>query len=172
MTPREPITKLDARYSEPGAQATPWPVTRAALETAELAWLVTLRPDGRPHATPVVPVWVDDAVHFTTGDEEQKGVNLRADDRVLVQTGRLDWEGGLDIVIEGRASLAADPELLNRLAAAWRERWKGAWAWHVEDDRLCNESGSPVLTYTVQPERAFAFSEGSFSHTSYRFAAT
>ena len=68
----EPLTTLDPRYSEPGAAATPWAETCAALAAAELAWLVTLRPDGRPHATPVVPVWVDDSMHFTTGPDEQK----------------------------------------------------------------------------------------------------
>jgi Pyridoxamine 5'-phosphate oxidase len=165
----EPVAMLDPRYSDPGAVATPWAVTHAALEAAELAWLVTVRPDGRPHATPVVPVWSDDALHFTTGDDEQKGRNLRADDRVLLQVGRLDWEGGLDIVVEGRASLASDPALLVRLAAAWRARWRGDWAFEARGDQLYHPGGSPVLTYSVRPSRALAFSEGTYSHTLYRF---
>jgi hypothetical protein len=169
---REPITKLDARYSDPDAQATPWPVTQAALEAAELAWLVTLRPDGRPHTTPVVPVWIDEAIHFTTGDDEQKGVNLRADNRVMIQVGRLDWKGGIDIVVEGRALLASDPALFARLAAAWRTRWNGDWEWEARDDGRYNSSGASVLTYSVRPERALAFAEGTFSHTSYRFSDT
>jgi len=49
----EPLTTLDPRYSNPAAAATPWAVTCAALEAAQLAWLVTLRPDGRAHTTPV-----------------------------------------------------------------------------------------------------------------------
>ncbi|HEX4211945.1 MAG TPA: pyridoxamine 5'-phosphate oxidase family protein [Candidatus Dormibacteraeota bacterium] len=81
---REPLTTIDRRYSDPAAVATPWATAEAALEQAELAWLVTLRSDGRPHSTPVVPVWADDAMHFTTGDSEQKGANLRADDRVML----------------------------------------------------------------------------------------
>lgn len=168
---REPLTTIDRRYSQPGAEATPWAVTEAALEAAELAWLVTLRPDGTPHSTPVVPVWVEDAMHFTTGSTEQKGKNLRVNDRVLLQVGRLDFEGGIDVVIEGRAALARDPALLPRLAAAWRKRWHGDWAYEVRGGRLHHPDGFPVDTYSVCPERAFAFTEGTFSHTRYLFGA-
>jgi nitroimidazol reductase NimA-like FMN-containing flavoprotein (pyridoxamine 5'-phosphate oxidase superfamily) len=165
----EPVATLDPRFSDPHAEATPWAVTRVALEAAELAWVVTLRRDGRPHATPVVPVWVDDAFHFTTGDSEQKAANLRADDRVLVQVGRLDWERGLDIVVEGTASPVSDPALLSRLAAAWRARWRGQWAFEARGDRLHHPAGFPVLAYSVRPQRVLAFAEGTFGHTSYRF---
>lgn len=166
---REPVTTLDPRYSEPAAVPTPWAVTRAALEATELAWLVTVRPDGRPHATPVVPVWADDALHFTTGETEQKAANLRANDRVLLQAGRLDWESGIDVAVEGRASLADDPAVLGRLAAAWRQRWGGRWAFEARGDHLDHPGGFPVVTYSVRPERALAFAEGTFGHTLYRF---
>lgn len=166
----EPLTTLDPRYSEPGAAPTPWAATCAALEAAELAWLVTRRPDGRPHTTPVVPVWVDDSMHFTTGAAEQKGKNLRADDRVLLQVGGLDWKGGLDVVVEGRASLTSDPAVLAKLAAAWRRRWDGRWVYEVQGDRLLHDSqGSEVLTYSVRPDRVLAFAMGSFGHTLHTF---
>ena len=63
----EPVTKLDERFSDPGAQATPWATAREVLETAQLSWVTTVRADGRPHVTPLVAVWLDDAVHLTTG---------------------------------------------------------------------------------------------------------
>jgi Pyridoxamine 5'-phosphate oxidase len=165
----EPVTTLDPRYSDPAATPTPWAVTLAALEAAELAWLVTVRPDGRPHATPVVPVWAEDGLHFTTGEMEQKAANLRANDRVLLQVGRLDHESGIDVVVEGRASLTTDPAVLPRLAVAWRERWEGRWAYEARGDRLHHPAGFPVMTYSVRPERVLAFAEGTFSHTLYRF---
>jgi hypothetical protein len=37
---------------------------------------MTVRPDGRPQVTPVVAVWLDGAVHFTTGPTERKAHNL------------------------------------------------------------------------------------------------
>lgn len=165
----EPTTTLDPRYSDAAATSTPWSVTRAALEAAELAWLVTVRPDGGPHATPVVPVWVDDEFHFATGAQEQKAANLRANDRVLLQVGRLDWERGLDVAVEGRAAPATDPEVLARLVVAWRARWRGHWAFEVGGDRLIHPEGFPVETYSVRPERVLCFAEGTFSHTLHRF---
>jgi nitroimidazol reductase NimA-like FMN-containing flavoprotein (pyridoxamine 5'-phosphate oxidase superfamily) len=165
----EPVTTLDARYSDPAAAPTPWSRTRAALEVAELSWLVTLWPDGRPHTTPVVTVWVDDCLHFTTGEGEQKAANLRANDQVLLQTGQLDWKDGLDVVVEGRALPTTDPKLLAALAAAWRERWDGRWTYEARGDRLYHPKGFAVVTYSVRPERVLAFAEGSFGHTLHRF---
>ena len=69
---RTPATTLDQRYSTAGAVPTPWGETRRALEAAELSWITTVRPDGRPHVTPLVAVWADDALHFCAGAHEQK----------------------------------------------------------------------------------------------------
>ena len=69
---QEPVPELDERFSGPGAKATPWAKAREVLETAQLSWVTTVRGDGRPHVTPLVSVWLDDAVHFTTGPGEQK----------------------------------------------------------------------------------------------------
>jgi len=73
----EPVTTLDRRFSDPEAVATGWDETRRVLETAELFWISTVRVDGRPHVTPLVAVWLDDALHFSTGATEQKAANLR-----------------------------------------------------------------------------------------------
>ncbi len=66
----EPMTELDERFSDRGAEATPWATTREVLETAQLSWVTTVRADGRPHVTPLVAVWLDDAVHFWPGRTE------------------------------------------------------------------------------------------------------
>jgi Pyridoxamine 5'-phosphate oxidase len=75
MTPK---TSLDERFSDPGAEAVAWPATQQVIENAELFWVTTVRPDGRPHSTPLVAVWLDDALHFCTGETEQKAHNLAA----------------------------------------------------------------------------------------------
>ena len=59
-----PVTTLDQRFSDPNADATGWEQTRRALADAELFWVTTVRADGRPHMTPLVAVWFDDALHF------------------------------------------------------------------------------------------------------------
>jgi predicted pyridoxine 5'-phosphate oxidase superfamily flavin-nucleotide-binding protein len=71
-----PGTRLDTRFSDADAVATSWNDTRQALEKAELFWITTVRRDGRPHTTPLVAVWLDDAMYLCTGPSEQKAVNL------------------------------------------------------------------------------------------------
>jgi predicted pyridoxine 5'-phosphate oxidase superfamily flavin-nucleotide-binding protein len=64
------------------------------LETAELFWVSTVRADGRPHVTPVVAAWTEDAVWFATGPGEQKFANLAANPHVVLTTGCNRWDGG------------------------------------------------------------------------------
>jgi hypothetical protein len=91
-----PVTTLDQRYSDTDARATGWEETRRLLETAELSWISTVRADGRPHVTPLVAVWVDDALYFHTGAEEQKFANLNANPHVVLTTGCSRWDEGID----------------------------------------------------------------------------
>jgi Pyridoxamine 5'-phosphate oxidase len=42
--------------------------------------------DGRPHVTPLVAVWLADAIYFGTGADEQKAHNLRANSHVVLMT--------------------------------------------------------------------------------------
>ena len=113
---------------------------------------------------------MDDALHFTTGEEEQKGKNLAANPEVLLTTGRLDWQAGIDIVVEGSATRPNDQALLERLALAWRERWDGSWHFEARDGRFYHAGGSEVAAYSVQPRKVMAFAQGAFAHTSHRFA--
>jgi nitroimidazol reductase NimA-like FMN-containing flavoprotein (pyridoxamine 5'-phosphate oxidase superfamily) len=90
----DPVPELDGRFSDPGAEATPWAATGEVLETARLSWLATVGADGRPHVTPLVSVWLDDAAYFTTGPGEQKAVNLATNPQVVMTTGCNRWTGG------------------------------------------------------------------------------
>jgi hypothetical protein len=51
---KEPISKVDVRFSDREAVATSWDVTQSVLESAELFWITTVCGDGRPHVTPLV----------------------------------------------------------------------------------------------------------------------
>ena len=87
MATAEPRAELDARFSGPDATATAWEHVRALLEVAELFWISTVRADGRPHVTPLPAVWTDDALHFCTGADEQKGVKLARNAHCTLTTG-------------------------------------------------------------------------------------
>src|SRR5258706_16151106 len=121
----EPITTLDTRHSGPDGVVTPWEETRRALETAELFWLSTVRADGRPHVTPLVAVWHDGAIHFTTTSNGQKAVNLRGNPHVILTTG-CNQKEGLNVVVEGDAVRITDQDALERLASVWSTKWDGS----------------------------------------------
>ena len=104
-----PTTELDSWFSDPDTTATSWEVTRDVLENAELFWVTTVRENGRPHATPLVAVWLVDALHFCTGATEQKGVNLRTDNHVVLMTGCNDGDDGIDVVVEATPSGSPTP---------------------------------------------------------------
>jgi general stress protein 26 len=165
----EPVTKIDARFSEPGAAATPWSQTREVIESAQLFWISTVRVDGRPHVTPLVAVWLDEALHFSTGEEEQKCLNLHANPNVVLTTGCNSWNEGLDVAVEGSAILVTDDAQLTRLAHAWTAKWDGDWQYQVKDGRFQHPHGGDALVYSVVPTRVLAFGKGHFTHTSYRF---
>jgi nitroimidazol reductase NimA-like FMN-containing flavoprotein (pyridoxamine 5'-phosphate oxidase superfamily) len=134
------VTELDARFSDPAAVAADWDQTRRTLEDAELFWIATVRADGRPHATPLVGVWLDDAIHFATGFGEQKAVNLRTNQNVILMTGCNEWERGLDVVVEGEAVQVIDESVLKRLAEAWETKWDGRWHYEVHEGGFRHEA--------------------------------
>ena len=163
-----PRTELDARFSEPGAKPTGWQETLRAIEQAEMFCISTVRTDGRPHVTPLVAVWLDDALHFSTGPDEQKALNLAANPRVVLTTGASDWQGGLDVVVEGTATRVTDAQQLDRLAAAWAQKWDGRWRYEVGQDGFRHAAGT-VLVFAVRPAKVLAFTKGGFSQTRHRF---
>jgi general stress protein 26 len=164
----EPRTQLDERFSDPSTQPTPWATTRETLETAQLSWITTVRADGRPHVTPLVAVWVDETLYFCTGPGEQKARNLASNPFVLLTTGCNQWDQGLDVMVEGRAERVTDRSTLERLAAAWREKWDGRWRYDVTDVGFAHpEAGGPVLVFAVAASKVLAFAKGTFSHTRY-----
>jgi nitroimidazol reductase NimA-like FMN-containing flavoprotein (pyridoxamine 5'-phosphate oxidase superfamily) len=164
-----PVTEIDPRFSDPDAVATGWDETRRVLETAELFWISTVRADGRPHVTPLVAVWLDGAIHFTTGAAEQKAVNLGVNPHVILTTGCNRWDGGLDVVVEGDAVQLTDNDLLERLAEAWATKWDGRWHYEARDGAFHHEGGGTVLVFSVAPTKILAFAKGNFSHTRHRF---
>jgi nitroimidazol reductase NimA-like FMN-containing flavoprotein (pyridoxamine 5'-phosphate oxidase superfamily) len=163
-----PRTELDARFSEPGAQPTSWEDTLEAIKQAEIFWISTVRADGRPHVTPLVAVWLDDALHFSTGADEQKARNLASNPRVVLTTGANAWRSGLDVVVEGEAARVTDAQQLGRLAAAWAQKWDGRWQYEVSQDGFRHDVGT-ALVFAVHPAKVLAFTKGGFSQTRHRF---
>lgn len=104
MTDREPVAEIQPRFSSDDAKATSWTEGREHLEKAEVYWLSTVRPDGRPHVTPLIAVWMDGSLYFCTGPDERKAKNLALNSRCAITTGCNAISEGLDLVVEGDAA--------------------------------------------------------------------
>ena len=165
-------TELDPRFSDTGAEPTPWDQTRRALEAAGIFWISTVRRDGRPHVTPLVAVWSGEALHLCTGPSEQKALNLAHRPQVVLTTGCNDWGRGLDVVVEGTAERVADPARLAELAAAWRDKWDGRWRFEPTAEGFRHEGGEGIAhVFAVRPEKVLAFGKNPFTHTRHVFGA-
>jgi general stress protein 26 len=163
----EPATELDERFSEPDGQATSWADARDVLDGAQISWISTVRADGRPHVTPLVAVWLDGALHFSTGPGEQKAHNLAGNPHVVLATGCNRWDGGLDVMVEGEAERVTDRATLERLAAAWADKWDGeTWRYNVSDEGF-HHAGDEELAhvFAVRPTKVLAFGKSPFTHT-------
>ena len=165
-----PDTTLDARFSDPAATVAGWDETRQALEDAQLSWICTVRADGRPHLTPLVAVWLEGALYFSTGAGEQKAVNLRGNPHVLLLTGCHRWDDGLDVVAEGDAVQVTDEALLTRLAREWARKWDGQWQFEVRDGTFWHPGGGSAQVFEVRPAKVLTFAKGRFGQTRFRFS--
>jgi general stress protein 26 len=164
----DPVTELDARFSDPEAVPTPWEDVRRTIEEAELFWISTVKANGRPHVTPLPAVWQSDALYFCTGAAEQKGANIAKNASCVLTTGNNAWKTGLDIVIEGDAKRVSDEAHLQRLADAWESKYAGDWHFDVANGAFQGEGGE-ALVYEVAPRKILAFAKGEFAQTRYRF---
>jgi hypothetical protein len=168
MATAEPATKLDTRFSGPDASATNWAEGRERVEAAELFWLSTVRPDGRPHLTPLIAVWLDDIAYFCTGAEERKAKNLAQNPHCILTTGCNQLHEGLDVVIEGEAERVSDDAELARVAAAYEAKYGSEWHFEVSNGAFHHEGGE-ALVFAVAPATAFGFRKGEYSQTRWRF---
>ena len=167
VTMKNPTPQLDERFSQPGSEPVPWATTLEALESAQMFWITTVRADGRPHVTPLVAVWLDDALHFTPGPEEQKALNLAGNPRVALITGCDRWDEGLDVIVEGAAERVTARPALERLAAAWAAKWDGQWQYEPTENGFAHDQGGEAHVFAVRPAKILAFTKGAFTQTRY-----
>jgi hypothetical protein len=63
------------------------------------------RIDGRPHVTPLVAVWMNEAILFRHQWRRTEGDEPAPYENVTLTTGRNEWDRGLDAVVEGAAQM-------------------------------------------------------------------
>ena len=157
MPEQDPIGELEPQFSTPDATATPWAEARKVLEEAEIFWLSTVRPDGRPHVTPLISVWLDGAPWFVTGPTERKALNLESNQQCVLTTGCNDLNQGLDMVVEGVAVLETDEANLQRVADTFAAKYPDPFKFTLGDFHGGSGGSGDALVFRVEPTKAFGF---------------
>jgi nitroimidazol reductase NimA-like FMN-containing flavoprotein (pyridoxamine 5'-phosphate oxidase superfamily) len=178
---QQPVTELDRRYSSalnprPGAAdvtATAWADAQRQMETAEIFWLSTVRPDGRVHVTPLIAAWHRGVLYFSTGPGEQKAKNLADDAHCALTTGGNSLTEGLDLVVEGLAREVADAEVKEEVIAALEAKYgphitSAEGTFHGIGDGIRR---GDVTVFAVAPGTAYGFGrdDGVYTHTRWTF---
>lgn len=170
MAAMEPRTELDQEFSGENATPTPWSEARDQLDAAKIYWLSTVRPDGRPHVTPLLAVWLDEALHLCAGESERKVKNLDHAPHCILTTGCNTYDRGLDLVVEGEAERVRDGARLQRIADAYEAKYGSEWRFTVRGEALHHDGGE-ALVFAVAPVVAFGFGRGDTpSQTRWRFS--
>jgi len=102
---------------------------------------------------PVWGVWGDDAFCFSTGRKSRKGQNLAANPACTITND----DGEEAVIVEGPAEEVKDAGTLERIAAAYKKKYK-------MDPR---SMGEPI--FIVRPKTVFGFVEKSFPKTATRW---
>ncbi len=98
----------------------PWSHAEERLARSRNYWICTVRPNGRPHATPVWGFWLEGALYFGTARSSRKALNLAHNANLSVHL-----ESGDDVVIlEGAAAEVSEKEEFQRLDAASRKKYQ------------------------------------------------
>ena len=158
--PRPSRIRLSAVFgpeptTSPGDALT-WLEVERWLKEATEVWVVTVRPDGRPHSVPVDIVWVDGAAIFGAPPATQRARNLDANREVVLHLPGIENVA----ILEGRAEPLVPGPMLQRLLEVARARY-GAAAWPPE--RLLG------ATWYLRPRRVIAWRVGDMRNTATRW---
>ena len=135
-----------------GTGLLPWRWAEERLTSSRNYWVVSLWPDGRPHAMPVWGLWHEGALWFSSSKGSRKARNLAADPRCVVTT-----EDAADpVVMEGSAELVTEPEALATILALENAKYDTNYTIELLDpDVNC--------VYRVRPRWAFGLRHGDFT---------
>ena len=131
-----------------------WTWVARKMNPCRTFWLATIHASqARPHVMPVWGVWLDDAFFFSTGRKSRKGQNLAANPACTIAND----DGAEAVVVEGQAAQIEDAAVLERVATAYKKKYK-------MDPR---SMGEPI--FIVCPRTVFGFIEKSFPKSATRW---
>ncbi|HKE04151.1 MAG TPA: pyridoxamine 5'-phosphate oxidase family protein [Blastocatellia bacterium] len=137
----------------------PWSHVTERMAEAQNYWVCTVSPDGRPHATPVWGLWVDDRLYFGGSPNTRRNRNLAENPAVCVHL-----ESGSDVIIvhgDAQELRAPDRSLVTRLI----EVSKSKYGYAPKPEDYDQTPG----TYVLRPRWALAWSQGLKDATRWNF---
>ncbi len=130
---RRPImTGYGTLPADQGTGLLPWSWAEQRLADSHDYWLATSWPDGRPHVMPVWGVWLDGSLWFSSSRGSRKSRNLRAHSICVVTTD----QAREPVVVEGRAELVVDAELLAAALAAENAKYSTNYGSELVDPEV------------------------------------
>jgi len=149
--------------ADEGSGLLPWSWAEERLIASRNYWLVSVWPDGRPHAMPVWGLWHEGAFWFSSSTGSRKARNLGGDPRCVVMT-----EDAMNpVVMEGTAELITEPEALATILALENMKYETSYTIDLLDPSVNS-------VYRVRPLWAFGLRHDDFtgSPTRWSFAAS
>lgn len=131
----------------------PWAWAERRLGRSHNYWLITVRPDGRPHAMPIWGIWAEGAFYFSAGRESRKARNLARNPRCIVCSECAEEA----VIVEGVARRVRDTRLIGRLGRPYRAKY----GWRLD------AATGPV--FRVRPRVAFGMHEARFPEAATRW---
>lgn len=144
-----------------GSGLLPWSWAAERLSHARNFWIVSVRPDGLPHAMPVWGMWDDTVLWFTSAAGSRKILNLRANPQCVVTT-----EDAADpVIIEGTAAVVTEAAQIQRVLDLMNDKYR-------TDIELSFLDPARNATVAVRPAKVISMRNGDFtgSPTRWTFA--
>ena len=162
-TPAAGRPDVPAGYQAPDGrqQLLPWEHARKRLEEALHYWVATVRPNGRPHVSPVWGVWLDDAFYFDGSPETRRHRNIAQNPAVAIHL----EDGANVVIVEGEAEAVDDPprSLTTRLAQGYSAKY-AALGYAPQPDTW--DAGG---LYRMRPRKALAWTQFPDDMTRWHF---
>ncbi len=136
----------------------PWSHVTERMAKSMHYWVCTVGPDGRPHATPVDGLWLEDQLYFGGSPQTRRNRNLAANPAVCVHL-----DSGTDVIIlhgDAHELRSLDRSLAIRLSEASAKKY----GYGPKPEEY--ESGG---TFVFHPRVVFAWKQFPKDATRWRF---
>jgi hypothetical protein len=138
----------------------PWKWAADRLTKSRQYWIVTVRPEGRPHVMLVWGLWLNEAFYFSTGSQSRKARNLDANPECVI----CSQESEEAVIVEGRAERLRDVPAIRDFLARYERKYKFDLSGMAKD---MIELKEPV--FVVHPRVAFGLWEKKFATSATRW---